>query len=90
MSKEICDCGNEAIYCYLPGHSNGDNPFSCDSCVPRGCSCNYHYLDYENPEGELGVDWVWIDEGKIYSYVDNEGRFYPCVEHDYDPDGYEK
>lgn len=90
MFKELCDCGNVANYCYLPGFKDESNPYFCDDCVSRGCTCNYHYTSYESPEGENGVDWVWIDEGKIYSYIDNKGRFYPCAEYDYDPDGYDK
>ena len=90
MNKELCDCGNIAEYCYLPGFGDNSNPYVCDKCVSRGCSCNYHYIEYESPEGELGVDWVWVDEGKIYSYIDEEGRFYPCSEYDYEPYGHDK
>ena len=40
MAKHYCDCGNPAKWIYMPGYSGGGNSFSCDDCVPRGCSCN--------------------------------------------------
>lgn len=67
MEKHKCECGKEAVWCYLPGH----NRFFCDDCVisPEdkiGCSCNWrfakeqHGLPNDLPEGEEGKDWIWI------------------------------
>ena len=40
MSKYKCDCGKLATWVYMPSYRDSDNDFSCDDCVPRGCSCN--------------------------------------------------
>lgn len=100
MSKERCKCNNLAIWLYMPGYSNGDHPFFCDDCVPRGCECNHNYIDmnaYEpplnNPDypaGEENVDWKWIENEIFWVSLDGEQREYPCSEYDYDPDGYER
>jgi hypothetical protein len=36
------------------------------------------------------VDWKWIDEGKIWTRLDDKCREYPCAEYDWDPDGYKR
>jgi hypothetical protein len=100
MTKELCECGKIAVWCYLPGYSSGDNPHFCDECVPRGCSCNYIYCDPNSyhppldepnvPEGIEGRDWKWIEKGKIYTDIDHEGREYPCAEFMYDIEGFER
>ena len=97
MLKELCDCGKISLWCYMPGYISGDNPYSCDDCVPRGCSCNHRFIDEEYfdeyfddlPEGEENKDWVWIKEG-VWTYIDEEGKQYPCSEYDYSDDGYER
>ena len=99
MNKELCDCGKVATWCYMPGYSNGDNPSHCDDCVPRGCSCNHQPVSekvYQSPgvllntpESVEGNGWKWIEEGKIWTYIDNQGREYPCCEHMYSPDGWD-
>lgn len=68
--KEKCDCGIDAVYWYMPSYEDKSNPYYCETCVHRGCSCNYHHSnpnDYSPPleEGEIpngieGVDWKWI------------------------------
>ena len=99
--KEYCDCGKLANWCYMPGYSSGESPYSCDDCVPRGCDCNHMYcrsddsydppLEHEQrPEGVEGVDFKWIKDGKIWANIDDKGREYPCAEYDWDPDGYER
>jgi hypothetical protein len=91
MSKELCDCGKIATYCYMPGYSSGDNPYSCDDCVPRGCSCNHNNIleEYKNePEGVENIDYRWIDE-LTWTYIDEQKREYPCVEHFYSEDGWD-
>lgn len=95
--KKKCDCGEVATWLYMPGYVNGDNPYSCDDCVPRGCSCNHYYLaeDY-NPvpvvenDGEEGVGWKWVDKEKTaWTHIDEKGREYPCCEYDHSPEGYD-
>ena len=111
MAKHLCDCGKVAIWIYMPGYSGGHNPYSCDDCVPRGCSCNFYHAnpnDYhpaadegDKPEGVEGKDWKWIErqateyelaidksEG-LWVYLDEKGRESPCVEFEYDEDGFD-
>ena len=100
MTKERCECGKLAIWVYMPGYSNGDHPYFCDDCVPRGCECNYHYQDvnlYHPPldspamaDGVENKDWKWIEKDTVWVYIDDKQREYPCAEYDYDPDGYER
>jgi hypothetical protein len=101
MSKELCECGKIAHWLYLPS-SDIKNPFYCDDCVPRGCSCNeysivdedYHPSGGIEPSGEdgtEGVDWKWVNQEKtLWARIDEKGRRYPCVEFDYDEDGYDE
>jgi hypothetical protein len=104
MKKELCGSCNlkEAVWTYGPGYSNGFSSEFCDDCVPRGCSCNYRYIDvnaYHPPlgepdlpedEGEEGKDWKWVDEEKTHwCRIDEHGREYPCAEFWYDEDGWE-
>ena len=96
MLKEYCDCGKLATWCYMPGYGSGDSPYHCDDCVPRGCDCNHIYCDLDTPhpqfpdDGTENVDWIWIEKEKIWVHIDKKGRQYPCAEHDWDPDGYER
>ena len=101
MSKELCNCGSVAIWCYMPGYSNSANPHYCDKCVPRGCDCGHEYVNSESyhpalegknlpdSDSEEGVDWKWIEPYKVWCYLDEEGREYPCCEFLYDEDGWE-
>lgn len=98
--KELCDCGKIAVWVYMPGYSEGGNPYHCEDCVPRGCSCNHRSVDVnayhppleepDFPDGEEGIDWKWIEPNKTWCYIDDEGREYPCCEYDYDAPGFEK
>jgi hypothetical protein len=91
MTKEICKCGKPAVWFYMPGSS-----LYCDDCVPRGCSCNEHHVDINAyhppldsphlPEGEVGIDWKWIEINQVWCYIDNKGREFPCCEYMYDND----
>lgn len=100
MSMELCKCGKKSVWVYLPGYSSGESPFHCEDCVPRGCSCNHRYVDVnayhppldepDIPDGVEGIDWKWVDLGKIWCYIDELGREYPCVEYDYEPEGFEE
>jgi len=76
--KKKCDCGNVAVWLYMPGYGDGSNPFICDDCIGTpediGCSCNWHYglpqegLPTDEPEGIEGKDWRWVEyEGDEYT-----------------------
>ena len=97
---EKCDCGKVATWLYMPGYSSGGNSFSCDDCVPRGCSCNEYSTipaDYHPPvsigpeeDGIEGVDWIWVNEEKTrWCHIDEKGRKWPCCEFDNDPEGFD-
>lgn len=95
MNYEICNsCKiNKAVWDYMPGFSSGKSSYFCDDCVHRGCSCNHRYINEEypnDPEGDEGKDWVWVEKDVSWTYIDDKGREYPCGEYDYDPDGYER
>jgi hypothetical protein len=91
MLKELCDCGKVAVWCYMPGYSSGSSPYFCDECIHRGCDCNYTSIEESDlPEGQEGIDWKWIEDGSIWTSIDDNGREWPCAEYDYDPDGYER
>jgi hypothetical protein len=77
MIKEFhkCDCGNKAVWVYMPGYSGNANPFHCDDCIidsenKIGCSCNWRYgkeqegLPIDLPEG---VELVWDSAGDYKS-----------------------
>jgi len=75
--KEVCSCGKPASWIYGP-KSDG-NPYACDDCVPRGCSCNMKLKE--------GVEIVEDDCGNILNppedyeqLLDDEGRMIPCCE----------
>ena len=97
--KELCNCGKIAQYWYMPGFSDG-NPFQCEDCVNRGCDCVNRYVDIDSydppldepdlPEGVEGKDWMWVEVDKIWCHIDDEGRQYPCCEHAYKEDGWDK
>jgi hypothetical protein len=92
--EKCIKCPNHALWWYMPS-----NRVYCDSCVPRGCDCNHHYIDidaYTPPldspdvaEGEEGVDWIWVEKGVSWQRIDEQGREYPCCEYSYDEEGYE-
>lgn len=99
MKKELCECGQVATWDYMPGYGNGGNSYHCDACVPRNCECNHRYVDIHSyhpplgqpdlPDGEEGVDWKWLEAGKIWCHIDENGREYPCIEYDYSEEGYD-
>jgi hypothetical protein len=99
VEYENCNCGQSAVWLYMPGFQEG-NPFFCNDCVPRGCECNNRHVSkdayhppLENPdlpEGIEGVDWKWIAKDEIWCSIDDKGREWPCCEYDYDEEGYEK
>lgn len=100
MTYEICSVCKikKAVWDYMPGYSSGESPYFCDDCVPRGCSCNHRHCDpsayhpnlddFDLPEGIEGVDWKWIDNGNVWTYLDEKGREFPCEEFYWDSEGY--
>lgn len=98
--KDLCDCGEIAVWCYLPGYSGGGNSNSCDDCVHRGCDCNHYSIDVSAyhpplnapilPEGKEGVDWKWIEKDVVWTQIDEKGREYPCCEYMYSETGWDK
>lgn len=74
---EICECGKKATWIYALGYED-ENPYFCDDCVPRGCSCNYYTTDDWMPKEDK--DFKWIEKDKIWCYVDEQGRESPCCE----------
>ena len=88
--KEKCKCGKKATWIYMPG---GGDDFKCDDCVSRGCSCNYHHEGYEGlpteEDGVEGVDWKWVLKNEIWVVLDEKGREYPCVEFEYEEEGFD-
>lgn len=91
-----CRCDNVATWYYAP--SGPGERYYCEDCVPRGCECNYRYVNVDayfppldNPDLPTTEDepYIWIEEGKIWCRVDEEGRQSPCAEYWYDEDGFE-
>ena len=75
-TKPKCDCGNRPTWIYMPGYKVG-NDFSCDKCVPRGCTCNSKPID---------GDWENRDPNNWVEPTDDEGRLWPCCEHEQIPE----
>jgi hypothetical protein len=91
INKELCDCGKLAVWDYMPGYSEGGNSYSCDDCVPRGCSCNWR-SETDLPDGTQGVDYKWLDEydnSEGWVSLDENGKEYPCAEYWYSEEGWE-
>ena len=89
--KAKCECGKEAKWYYMPS-STLSNPYYCEECVPRGCSCRNFYINEkgisELPPLNIESKWKWIIENSIWCYIDEEGREFPCVEFDFDSNGH--
>lgn len=97
MEKNLClNCSKIAVWCYVPSGIY----FYCDVHVPRGCTCNNNYVNTDGKsygmEGELDLpptdskDWKWLEEGKSWCYVDEQGRELPCCEYEFYESGWEK
>lgn len=82
-----CDCGKTCEWVYGPSYEGNENPYYCDDCVPRGCSCNYEYIlgDFPSypPTDEPDGSWRWVEDGEeddvCWEELD-DGRPYPCCE----------
>lgn len=73
------------------------------SCNWSYMNVNAYHPSIDNPELPEGIenkDWRWVehpgdehmkkitkDDG-VWQYLDERGRPYPCVEYDYDKDGF--
>ena len=97
MKVYNCKCGKMATWCNGAGDYSG-YPFFCDDCVPRGCFCNDEYDDPEHNcsikettdwFNSQGVKWVWKENCKSISKVDDQGRFLPCIEYSHQESGFE-
>lgn len=77
-----------------------DNKIGC-SCNWRYAG-EQEGLPIDLPEGVEGKDWVWVEhpgddyitkitkeDDKLWQYLDERGRPYPCAEYWYDEDGFE-
>lgn len=69
-SAKCRKCGESAAWRYDP--AEGTNPYWCDNCVSRGCSCQYE-SSYDEQGNEI--------EGSSVPLLDEQGRQYPCVEY---------
>lgn len=91
--KELCTCGQIAVWNFMPSSSYKISPYYCDDCVPRGCSCNNEYITEFLPsekDGVENVNWKYLDKEKtIWTTMDEKGREFPCCEFDYDKEGFE-
>lgn len=90
LEAKLCDCGKGAKWLYMPGFSNGSNPFVCHDCIGRGCdhcsSANKRTIfgDYaELPTGIEGYNWKWVKKNNTWTTLD-KGREWPCSEYEYD------
>lgn len=76
MSKiklKCCKCDAFAVWCYMPASERPEEErYFCDEHISRGCSCQV--IEY----GSGGTE----------QYKDEQGRLLPCIEYDYDPNGY--
>lgn len=96
--KHLCKCGKIATWLYMPSSCNRLEVFFCDDCVQRGCTCHYRYVDINSVDPpldkpDLPTDedhpYKWIEEDVLWVNVDDKGREYPCIEYDYDADGFD-
>jgi hypothetical protein len=96
MNKELCECGEIAVWTNL-----GSSKYQvyCDDCVPRGCTCNHYYTPNDNHQYDINDsqenpptdhnNWKWIEEGKVWTLLDEQGREYTCCEFIYEEEGWE-
>lgn len=92
MSKEKCKCGEVANWLLMSASENHNNPFYCEKCVPRGCSCNNSY----NVEDATEMLQTFKNNGEKYKIengivipLNDDGKEYPCCEFDYEKEGFD-
>ena len=86
MGPEKCEnivngapCNKQAEYFYGPA-ANGDPFYFCSDCLfslSGGIPCSCEIEDGEPPDCE----WKWLDKGKTWYKVDEQGRPFPCCEY---------
>ena len=83
MTKQrCCKCDRIATWVYGPGATDSSGLFFCDDHVSRGCSCNDIIADMLAPKGHPDADFVVVP-------VDEQGRYLPCIEYDYEANGFD-
>ena len=80
--KEKCECGKMAQWMYMPS-DDGNDPYYCDNCVPRGCSCQEEFVNEDDYLKEI----LTGDEPMV-SRIDEKGRLLPCCEFEYSKEGF--
>jgi len=92
MDREKCNCGKNADWMYMPSEREFSNPFYCNDCVPRGCSCNYEqvsmtvngteYLSPPDIKSILYIDGMDTDEKlSYYVWLNNDHTWWEPVDH---------
>lgn len=83
-----------AVWIYMPGYSGNHNPFHCDDCVPRGCTCNWRYvkdisnlepLEFNIIDGPTDEDkpWKWVVQDADAEYGEiKEGKVWTRLDDD--------
>jgi len=95
LEKHICTtCWQPATWYYDPYYDEKveiEN-YYCDSCVPRGCSCNqYCIVDWhECHTWGLTQEEIEKENIQILDRLDSEWRKLPCCEYLYNKEWYEK
>ncbi len=89
MKQKCDDCGKMAIWFYGPGKEA-----RCEDHVPRGCSCNYELkpgiaLKLGPLPGHPDSNEILNPPEDYYEPTDAKGRYYPCCEWLYSPEGEE-
>lgn len=101
-NKKKCKCGAVAVWCYMPSSDDDENPYFCEECVWRGCSCEWNYVsEFGPPPSDKRWKWIIIKkgdtqydeeikEGEVWVHVDEQSREYPCCEFMYEEEGWDK
>ncbi|MCK9273385.1 hypothetical protein M0P65_07655 [Candidatus Gracilibacteria bacterium] len=82
----LCECGEKATWSYVLEEKSS---YFCDECVPRGDPHNYRYIDKNEPT-EMDIPFIWIEQDKIWTHVDSQGRQFPYMDYRYNKNGFKK
>jgi hypothetical protein len=75
MKHNCCKCNQMAVWVYMPMSDRLEKDrYFCDDCIERGCGCN---------QIDIG------DNASDEQYKDDQGRLLPCVEYDFNEEGFE-